>query len=60
MSDHSEGRPSDEGVTEALASEKKRSPTPNHHHKEPVDDLSSLSQSFHSFIEENAELGYVS
>ncbi len=60
MGDHSEGRPSEERVTEALASQNKRSPTPNHHHKESADDLSSLSQSFHSFTEENAELGDVS
>ena len=60
MSDHSEGRPSNEDVTEALASQNKRSPTPSHHHKEPVDVLSSLSQSFHSFTEDNAELGDVS
>ena len=60
MSDHSEGQPSDWGVTEALASQNKRSPALNHHLKESVDDLDSLSQSFHSFTEENAELGYVS
>ena len=60
MSDHSEGQPSNEDVTEALASQNKRSPAPNHHHKESADDLDSLSQSFHSFTEENAELGDVS
>ena len=60
MSDHSEGRPSNEDVTEALASQNKRSLTPIHHHKESADDLDSLSQSFHSFTEENAELGDVS
>ena len=60
MSDHSEGRPSDEGVTEALASQNKRSPAPIHHHKESADDLDSLSQSFHSFTEDDAELGNVS
>lgn len=60
MSDHSEGRPSDEGVTEAPASQKKRSSTPNRLLIVPVDDLSSLSQSFHSFTEDNAELGDVS
>ena len=60
MSNHSEGRPSDEGVTEALASQNKRSPAPNHHRKESDDDLDSFSQSFHSFTEENAELGDVS
>jgi len=60
VSDHSEGKPSNEDVTEALASQKKRSPAPNHHLKESADDLDSLSQSFHSFTEENAELGDVS
>jgi hypothetical protein len=60
VSDHSEGRPSNEDVTEALASQNKRSPMPNHHRMEPVDDLDSLSQSFHSFTEDNAELGDVS
>ena len=60
MSDHSEGRPSDEDVIEAPALQNKRSPAPNHQHMEPVDDLDSLSQSFHSFVEENAELGDVS
>ena len=69
MSDHSKGQPKDtslmgqptnKDVVETHVSQKKRSPTPNQHYMEPVDDLSSLSQSFHSFTEENAELGYVS
>ena len=62
MSDHSEGRPSDKGVTEALASQNVRSPAPvpYHHHKESADDLDSLFQSFHSFTDDNAELGHVS
>ena len=60
MSDHFEGRPPDEDVTEAIASQNKRSPAPNNHRKESADDLDSLSQSFHSFTEENTELGDVS
>ena len=65
MSDHSKGQPKDislmgkstsEDVVETLVSQQKRSTAPNQHHTEPVDDLSSLSQSFHSFTEEIAEL----
>ena len=64
MSDHSKGQPKDislmgqptnKDVVENHVSQKKRSPAPNHH-TEPVDDLSSFSQSFHSFTEEIAEL----
>ena len=65
LSDHSEGKPKATSLkrlpsNKAPVSQKKRSPTPNQHHMEPVDDLSSLSQSFHSFTEDNAELGDVS
>ena len=65
MSDHSKGQPKDislmgqptnKDVVETHVSQLKRSPMPNQHHTEPVDDLSSSSQSFHSFTEENAEL----
>ena len=65
MSDQSEGQPKDispmgqptnKDVVETHVSQKKRSPMPNQHHTGPVDDLSSLSQSFHSFTEEIAEL----
>jgi hypothetical protein len=65
MSDHSKGQPKDislmgqptkKDVVETHISQKKRSPMPNQHNTEPVDDLSSLSQSFHSFTEEIAEL----
>ena len=64
MSDHSKGQPKDtsligqptkKDVVETHVSQKKRSPEPIQHHTEPVDDLSSLSQSFHSFTEEIAE-----
>ena len=60
MSDHSKGQPKDtspvgqptnKDVIETHVSQQKRSPTPTG----PVDDLSSLSQSFHSFTEEIAE-----
>ena len=50
------GHPTNKDVTETRVSQQKRSPEPNQHHTEPVDDLSSLSQSFHSFTEEIAEL----
>ena len=65
MSDHSKGQPKDtspmrqptnKDVIETHVPQQKRSPTPNQHHTGPVDDLSSLSQSFHSFTEEIAEL----
>ncbi len=65
MSDHSKGQPKDislmrkptnKDVVETLVSQQKRSPAPNEHCTEPVDDFSSLSQSFHSFTEETAEL----
>jgi hypothetical protein len=65
MSDHSKGQPKDislmgqptnKDVNETHVSQQKRSPTPNQHHTGPVVDLSSLSQSFHSFTEEIAEL----
>jgi hypothetical protein len=64
MSDHSKGQPKDtspvgqptnKDVIETHVSQKKRSPERNQHHTEPADDLSSLSQSFHSFTEEIAE-----
>ena len=60
MSDHSKGQPKDtslmgqptnKDVIETHVSQQKRFPTPSG----PVDDLSSLSQSFHSFTEEFAE-----
>ena len=64
LSDHSEGKPKGTSLKRQPSNEapvsQKRSPTPNEHHMEPVDDLSSLSQSFHSFTEDNAELGDVS
>ena len=64
MSDHSKGQPKDtspvgqptnKDVIGTHVSQQKRSPTPNQHHNGPVDDLSSLSRSFHSFTEEIAE-----
>ena len=64
MSDHSRGQPKDtslkgqptnKDVIETHDSQQKRSHTPNQHLTEPVEDLSSLSQSFHSFTEEIAE-----
>ena len=64
MNDHSKwqpkdvpllGQPTNKDVVETHVSQLKRSPTPNQHLTEPVDDLSSLSQSFHSFTEEIAE-----
>ena len=64
MSDHSKGQlkdtspmgqPTNKDVIETHVSQQKRSPIPNQHHTGPVDDLSSLSQSFHSFTEEIAE-----
>ena len=45
------GQPTNKDVVETHVSQQKRSPTPTG----PVDDLSSLSQSFHSFTEEIAE-----
>ena len=60
MSDHSKGQPKDislmgqptnKDVVETHVSQLKRSLTLTG----PVDDLSSLSQSFHSFTEEIAE-----